>query len=143
MHPPHKNPENAKPPKINHNHPQMTHQINPDIPIIHHSSSYPLGPDPFPGYFPHIHPHYHYDHDNKDNSHFLGIYAHNTPSLHDRYYPRPQLDSYGSGELYPAERYPDPESNMGQSGYSGNRKIGSNGYQVTDNTPDISMSKRE
>lgn len=131
--------------------PQKPHHIEPDRPPPHHP--YPLGPDPFPGYFPHIHPHYHYnvdDHDYIDDkdSHFPGIYAHNSPSLHDRFYPgAPQpppplihTDHYGSGGLYASGRYPETDIHLSQSGYSGNRK---NGYQVTDNTPDIPMTKRE
>lgn len=119
-----------------------------------HVHSYPVGPDPFPGYFPHVHPHYHFnlDHDYTDDkdSHFPGIYAHNSPSLHDRYYhgapqPHPHIDHYGSGGLYAAGRYPEADLHMqqgggGGGGYGGNRK---NGYQVTDNSPDVPMGKGE
>lgn len=124
--------------------PQIPHQIEPDPPHVHHP--YPIGPDPFPGYFPHVHPHYHFslDHDYTDDkdSLFPGTYAHNAPSLHDRYYPAapqsPHIDHYGSGGLYPSGRYPDMDHHL--SGYGGNRK---NGYQVTDNAPDVPMLKRK
>jgi hypothetical protein len=123
--------------------PQIPHDVAPERPHAIHP--YPIGPDPFPGYFPHAHPHYHYnlDHDYTDDkeSHFPGIYAHNAPSLHDRYYPAPpssHIDHYGG--LYPARRYPETDVHSGQSGYGGNRK---NGYQVTDNSPDVPMTKRE
>lgn len=136
---------NHPPPSTNNNKipPQIPpNSFEPDRPNIHHP--YPSGPDPFPGYHPHVQPHYHYnlDHDFTDDkdSHFPGTYAHNAPSLHDRYYPQPppsHIDHYGSGGLYAAGRYPETEINLG---YGGNRK---NGYQVTDNSPDIPMTKSE
>lgn len=124
--------------------------VEPEDPQSHIHHPYPIGPDPFPGYYPQIQPHYHYnlDHDHDYDSHFPGIYAHNTPSLHDnRYYPgappSSHIDHYGPGPggLYAAGRYPESgEQFGGHGGYGGNRK---NGYQVTDNTPDIPMPKRE
>jgi hypothetical protein len=128
------------------NRPQTPTNSNknpPQIPINtyqpdHHP--YPVGPDPFPGYFPHPHPHYHYNLDH-DDDHFPGHYAHNAPSLHpDRYYPHPppsHIDHYGSGGLYAAGRYPDSDIHIG-SGW--NRKTG---YQVSDNSPDVPMVKGE
>lgn len=125
--------------------PQIPQPTEPERP----AHPYPLVPDPFPGYYPHIHPHYHYnlDHDYSDDkdSHFPGIYAHNSPSLHDRYYhgappSHPHTDHYGSGGLYATGRYPEPDMHPGYVGYNANRK---NGYQVTDNSPDIPMTKRE
>lgn len=130
-----------RPPPSHQNHPQPVSHDN----LPHQPPSYPAIPDPFPDYFPHIHPHYHFnlDHDYTDDkdSHFTGIYAHNAPSLHNRYYPAPSyshIDHYGG--LYPAGRYPDSDVHLTQPGYGGNRK---NGYQVTDNSPDVPMSKGE
>ncbi|XP_070506825.1 uncharacterized protein [Chironomus tepperi] len=108
-----------------------------DSPDVHHS--YPLNPDPFPFYSPQTHPHYHYFLDNYDdkNSHFpTGIYAQNAPSLHpidNRYHAH--MNHY---DLYPSGRYPVNGINLDNSGYNGNRK---NGYQVTDNSPDIPRPK--
>lgn len=113
------------------------HHYESDRPDVHHS--YPIGPDPFPDYFPQTHPHYHFDHFDDKNSHqFPGIYAPNAPSMHnpDRYYPHP-MEQFG---LYgPAGRYPENGINLG-SNYNQNRK---NGYQVTENVPDVPKGKRE
>lgn len=114
------------------------HTFEPDRPDVHHP--YPLGPDPFPDYFPQPHPHYHFqlDHhfDDKNSPHFPGIYAPNAPSQHnsDRYYPHP-MEQFG---LYPSSRY--PESGMNLANYNPNRK---NGYQVNENVPDIPKGKGE
>lgn len=112
-----------------------SHHFESDRPDVHHP--YQIGPDPFPDYFPQTHPHYHFnlDHyDDKVSHHFPGNYAPNAPSMHnsDRYYPHSMENFYG-----PSGRYPD-------SGYSynPNRKNG-NGYQVTENAPDVPNSKRE
>lgn len=117
-----------------HNHrPVVTSHFDSDRPDVHHA--YPIGPDPFPDYFPQPHPHYHFqlDHYDDKDSHFPGIYAQNAPSLHqpDRYYAHG--DHFG---LFPSGRYPDSGINLGgghNSNYNANRK---NGYQVTENAKD-------
>ena len=131
------------------------------------------GPDPFPGYHPQFQPNYNYPHDqhgftDDKDSHLPGIYAHNSPGLH---YPG-SMETYGSGQFagrYPetdinltgqgATGYGSGSNEMGnrnpdRNGYSdgsnemGNRNpdrypIHGNGYQVTDNSPDTPMTKRE
>lgn len=116
------------------------HHYESDRPDVHHP--YPLGPDPFPDYFPQPHPpyHFHLDHFDDKNSHhnFPGIYAPNALPMHnsDRYYPHSmeQFGHYG-----PSGRYPDVGINLG-SNYNPNRK---NGYQVTENVPDVPKGKGE
>lgn len=139
-------PVDTNPPQQD-NHPLIPHQPEPEHPLAH--QPYPIGPDPFPDYLPHVNPpshHYFLDHDYPDDkhSHFTGIYSHNTPSLHDKIYPgaphSSHFDPYGSGGLYPTGRYPESDYQLGPSGYGGNRK---NGYQVTDNSPDVPMNKRK
>jgi hypothetical protein len=111
-------------------------QINSNRPDPHISSLYPIGPDPFPDYFPQPHPPYHFHIDQYDdkNSHFPGIYAHNAPTMHhqntDRYYAH--MDPYG---LFPSGRYPDSGINL----YNSNRK---NGYQVTETIGDVPRGKK-
>jgi hypothetical protein len=128
-------------------HETHPHPIEPERPPPHHP--YPVGPDPFPDYFPHTHPHYHYDHDYTDDrdSHFPGIYAHNSPSFYPGA-PQSHINNHygpasggGGGGLYASGRYPDSDHHLGQAGgYNANRK---NGYQVTDNSPDIPMVQSE
>jgi hypothetical protein len=124
-------PINTKHPQIHRPQHPYTSYV-PDSPDVHHS--YPLGPDPFPDYFPQSHPHYHFHIDQFDkDSHFPGVYAphHNAPSLHHNTYPI--VDQYG---LYPASRYPVDDG--AYAAFNPNRK---NGYQVNENVHDKPMAR--
>ena len=102
------------------------HNYDIDRPDVRHP--YPLGPDPFPDYFPQPHPPYHFHlnhYDDKFSHNFPGIYAPNAPSMHstDRYYPYPMGGFYGG-------RHPQKPNRQ-------------NGYQVTEHVPDVPKGRRE
>jgi hypothetical protein len=136
--------DNKRPPSPFHFQKPSHHHYESDTPDVHHP--YPLGPDPFPDYFPQPHPPYHFHHldhfDEKSSHspHFPGIYAQHAPSLHhpDRYYSHHQIDQQHYS-VYPlgGGHYPD-NNNVA---YNPNRK---NGYQVTEQqAADKPMGKRE
>jgi hypothetical protein len=141
--PPQSPPNDSKrPPSQFHlQRPSPHHHFESDTPDVHHP--YPLGPDPFPDYFPQPHPPYHHylDHFDEKSSHsphFPGIYAQHAPSLHhpDRYYSHHPIDQQNYN-VFPSGggRYPD-----NGVAYNPNRK---NGYQVTENAPDMPNGKGE
>lgn len=157
--------DNRQPPQIPSYNNNLRPQMPPQMPPTSHGFDqdrypYPIqGPDPFPGYHPQFQSNHNYPYDqhgftDDKDSHLPGTYVHNSPGLH---YPG-SIETYGSGQF--AGRYPETDINLtgqgatgqGATGYgSGSNEMsnrnpdrnGYGGYQVTDNSPDTPMTKRE